>query len=192
MYCARNVGPAPKTPPPTSLNILSTIVLTNLPSQVTPVARTTHNNITSTTNVMVKGSAQSTLLPQAGPSDTTTSSLKLNPQNQLGADSKGRLCNCYSSNCQIDYAVAIPAIARLMLFQQLPDWYTQNMTGPDPTLVKANSPAGSGGQPPNSETLVEVTHHVESERNSSITESKKEAGVDSPPITPSASVRNNS
>ena len=66
------------------------------------------------------------------------------------------------------------------------------MTGPDPTLIKANPPAGSGGQPPTSETLVEVTHHVMSKRNSSMTESKSDAGVDSPPITPSASVRNNS
>ncbi len=57
------------------------------------------------------------------------------------------------------------------------------MTGPDPTLIKANPPAGSVGQPPTSETFVEVTHHVESGLDSSITESKTELIMDSPPIT---------
>jgi hypothetical protein len=172
MYCARNVGPTPRIPPLPSLNILSTVVLTNLPSQETPVARTTHNNITSTTNVVVTASAQSTILPLGGPSDSTTSSLQLIPQNQLGADSKGRFCNCYSSNCQL-----------------IGQRHTQNMTGPDPTLIKANPPVGSGGQPQTSETLVEVTTDI---RNSAMTESKSNVVVDSPPITPSASVRNNS
>ncbi len=32
MFCARKVGPAPTEPRPPSLNILSTVVLTNLPS----------------------------------------------------------------------------------------------------------------------------------------------------------------
>ncbi len=64
------------------------------------------------------------------------------------------------------------------------------MTGPDPTLIKANPPVGSGGEPPTSETFVEVTHHVESELDRSITESKTESKVDSPPITPSDPVRN--
>ena len=64
------------------------------------------------------------------------------------------------------------------------------MAGPDPTLIKANPPAGSGGQPPTSQTSVEVTHHVESELDSSITESKTESTMESPPITPSATVRN--
>ncbi len=64
------------------------------------------------------------------------------------------------------------------------------MTGPDLTLIKANSPAGSGGPPPTSETFGEVTRHVESELDSSITESKTESKVDSPPITPSDPVRN--
>ncbi len=63
------------------------------------------------------------------------------------------------------------------------------MTGPDPTLIKANPPTGSGGQPPISETFVEVTHHVESELDSSITESKTESIVNSPPITPFDPVR---
>jgi hypothetical protein len=175
MYYARNVGPTPRIPPLPSLNILSTVVLTNLPSQETAVARTTHNNITSTTNVVVTASAQSTLLPQGGPSDSTTSSLKLNPQDMLGTDFKGRFCNCYSSNCQL-----------------IGQRQSQNMTGPDPTLIKVNPPAGSGDQPPTSETLVEVTHHVMSERNISMTESKSDTGVDSPPNTPVASVRNNS
>jgi hypothetical protein len=143
MFCARNVGPAPTIPRPPSLNILSTVVLTNLTSQVPPVARTTDNNINTTTN-------------------------------QLGADSKGRFCGCYSSNCQI-----------------VGQRYTKNMTGPDPTLIKANPPAGSGGQPSTSETFVEVPNLVESELDSSITESNPESTVESPHITPSASVRNN-
>ena len=125
MFCARNVGPAPTEPRPPSLNILSTVVLTNLPSQVPPVARTTDNNINTTTNVVMKPSAGTTLRPPGSTSDTATSSL-----NQLGTDSKGRFCNCYSSNCQI-----------------VGQRYTENMTGPDPTLIKANPPAGSGGQP---------------------------------------------
>ncbi len=58
------------------------------------------------------------------------------------------------------------------------------MTGPNPTLIKANPPAGSKGQPLTSETFVEVTHHVESGLDSSITESKTESIVDSSPITP--------
>ncbi len=66
------------------------------------------------------------------------------------------------------------------------------MTGPDPTLIKANPPAGSGGQPSTSTTFVEVPNHVESELDSSITESNPESTAESPPITPSASVRNNS
>ena len=64
------------------------------------------------------------------------------------------------------------------------------MTGPDPTLIKANPPAGSGGQPSTSETFVEVTYHVESELDSSITESKTESTMESSPITPSDPVRN--
>ena len=64
------------------------------------------------------------------------------------------------------------------------------MTGPDPTLIKANPPAGSGGQPPTADTFVEVTHHVESGLDSSITESKTESTVESTPITPSEPVRN--
>ncbi len=66
------------------------------------------------------------------------------------------------------------------------------MTGPDPTLIKANPPAGSGGQPSTSETSVEVPNHVESEIDSSITELNPESTVESPPITSSASVRINS
>ncbi len=64
------------------------------------------------------------------------------------------------------------------------------MTGPDPTLIKANPPAGSGGQPSTSGTFVEETFHVESELVSSITESKTESTMQSPPITPSDTVRN--
>ena len=65
MFCARNVGPPPTEQRPVSLNILSTVVLTNLPKQVPPVARTTDNNINTTTNVVLKPT------PSGSTSDTT-------------------------------------------------------------------------------------------------------------------------
>ncbi len=65
------------------------------------------------------------------------------------------------------------------------------MTGLDPALIKPKLTAGSGGQPPTSETFVEVPNLVESELDSSMTESNPESKVESPHVTPSASVRNN-
>jgi hypothetical protein len=199
MFCARNVGPPPTEQRPPSLNILSTVVLNNLPTQVPPVARITDNNINTTTNVVLKpippGSTSDTTGKETAathgdiecsrdsqldndddmkhPDDDDGLPTKHPSAIHLGTDSKGRICNCYSSNCQI-----------------IGQRYTENMTGPDPTLIKAIPPAGSAGQQSTSTTFVEVLNHVESKLDSSIQQSKTESIVDSPRITPTEPVHN--
>jgi hypothetical protein len=188
MFCARNVGPPPTEKRPLSHNILSTVVLTNLPTQVPPPARTTDNNMNTTTNVVLKPTPSGSTSDTTGKETAAThgdiecsrdsqldndDDMKTPSTIHLGTDSKGRICNCYSSNCQI-----------------IGHRYTANMTGPDPTLIKALPPAGSAGQQSTSTTFEEVLNHGESKLDSSIQQSKTESIVDSPRITPTEPVHN--
>ena len=66
------------------------------------------------------------------------------------------------------------------------------MASPDPTLIKANPPVGRDGQPPPSETFVEVTHLVGCGKNSTIRKSNIDSIVDSNSVTPYDPVRNKS
>jgi hypothetical protein len=202
MFCARNVGPPPTEKRPLSLNILSTVVLTNLPKQVPPVGRTTtDNNINTTTNVVLKPTPSGSTSDTTGKETAAThGDIECSRDSQmdtdddmkhrddddglptkhpstidLGTDSKGRICNCYSSNCQI-----------------IGQRYSENMRGPDPTLIKAIPPAGSAGQQSTSAGQQSTSDptHVESKLDSSIQQSKTELIVDAPRITPTQPVHN--
>jgi hypothetical protein len=96
--------------------------------------------------VIVMGKSNSNSPPDqhASNSLTAATSLNSNPQNKPGSDSQGRFCHCYSSNCQI-----------------IGQRYTKIMAGPDPSLIKADPPAGSGDKRPSSETVVDVIHDVD-------------------------------
>ncbi len=86
MFCARNVGPPPTEQRPPSLNILSTVVLINLPTQVPPVARTTDNNMNTTTNVVLKPTPPGTSNTAGKETAATNGDIECSRDSQLDND----------------------------------------------------------------------------------------------------------